>query len=68
MIGYILTSKQAEHLSGKQYTDNSYFNPTQDANGDWFIFDCEVSECTNEEFMWVKDLNKSEFIAHETEI
>ncbi len=61
MIGYKLTSQQAQQLAGKEFTDNCYFNPVQDVNGDWFIFDGEVNGCTNPEFMWVKELPKAEY-------
>ena len=67
ILGYKLTPEQSELLNGNQYADNSYFNPTQDINGDWFIFESEVKECTNEEFSWVKELKESKFIAPKNE-
>jgi hypothetical protein len=67
MIGYKLTLEQLELLNGKQYADNSYFNPIQDINGDWFIFESEVKECSNEEFSWVKELKESKYIAPKNE-
>jgi hypothetical protein len=67
MIGYKLTLEQLELLNGKQYAENSYFNPTQDINGDWFIFESEVKECSNIEFEWVKELTESKYIAPKNE-
>jgi len=33
-----------------------YFNPIQDLNDNWVISVEEMANCTNELFMWVKDL------------
>ena len=63
MTGYKLTSEQSAEIAGKFLNDTTTFNPVQDINGDWFIFEGEVSECTNPEFYWVKDLEPSEYIA-----
>lgn len=52
----ILTENQAEILKGKEFAPYRYFNPIQDANGNWIIGDVEVNYCTNPEFQWVKDL------------
>jgi hypothetical protein len=58
MIGYKLSIEQAELLNGQQFTIGSFFNPVMDKNGDYFIFEGEVSGCDNPEFMWVKDLKQ----------
>ena len=52
----LLTVEQKDELIGQLYTDDSYFNPIQDANDNWVISVEEMAYCTNEEFMWVKDL------------
>ena len=62
MIGYKLTNKQADSLIGQWYAPDSYFNPVKDINGVYFIFDGEVDNCTNEEFMWVKELPQAEYV------
>lgn len=62
MIGYKLTEQQAVEISGQFFNDATTFNPVQDINGDWFIFEGEVGCCTNEEFMWVKDLPQAEYV------
>ena len=56
MIGYKLTVKQKELLSGASFAPNQYFNPVPDINGVYFIFEGEVNGCVNKEFMWVKEL------------
>lgn len=63
MNGYKLTPQQAASLTNKAFDNNSIFNPVADINGDFFIFEGEVNGCTNEEFMWVKDLQPSEYAA-----
>jgi hypothetical protein len=63
MIGYKLTPEQKELLVWQYFNDNSQFNPIQDVNGEWFIFDKEVEECTNANFQWVKDLPQENYIA-----
>ena len=61
MIGYKLTIEQANLLFDREYTTGSYFNPVTDSNGDYFIFEGEVSGCDNPEFEWVKQLTQSEY-------
>ena len=51
----VLTEQQAMELTGQEYTDYSYFNPII-LNGEWAISMEEIVNCTNEQFMWVKDL------------
>lgn len=62
MTGYKLTETQRNLLIGQQFAPDQYFNPVPDINGDYFIFDGEVNGCTNEDYMWVKDLLSSEYI------
>jgi hypothetical protein len=53
---YKLTTEQKEDLIGQTYDGLQYFNPTLDADGNWFISIEEVNQCINELFQWVKDL------------
>lgn len=53
---YKLTEQQKDLLIGQMYVVDVYFNPIQDINGNWIISQTEVNNCTNEQFMWVKDL------------
>ncbi len=62
MIGYKLTAEQAMQLVGKLFNGNSLFNPVTDIEGVYFIFEGEVNNCVNEEFMWVKDLPTAEYV------
>ncbi len=53
----LLTIAQKDELVGQQYTDDSFFNPIQDADDNWIISTEEMNFCTNVQFMWVKDLD-----------
>ncbi len=52
----LLTETQKEELVGQWYAPDSYFNPIQDINDNWVISTQEIEGCTNETFIWVKDL------------
>ena len=51
-----LTLEQKDLLIGQMWNNGSYFNPTQDANENWFISNEEVNGCEKLEFAWVKEL------------
>jgi hypothetical protein len=53
---YKLTEEQKNALNGATYDGVQYFNPVLDAENNWFISIEEVNGCTNESFLWVKDL------------
>jgi len=57
----LLTEVQKNQLVGQQYTEDSYFNPIQDANDNWIISTEEMDLCTNQTFLWVKDLDLIEY-------
>tara|TARA_R110000868_G_scaffold259641_1_gene517867 strand:- start:153 stop:416 length:264 start_codon:yes stop_codon:yes gene_type:complete len=52
----LLTEQQKNDLILQWYAPDCYFNPLQDLNENWIISVEEMANCTNEEFMWVKDL------------
>lgn len=52
----LLTLEQKDSLIGQLYTDDSYFNPIQDAEDNWVISIEEMKFCTNEQFAWVDKL------------
>lgn len=57
----ILTAEQKDLLIGQMWNSQAYFNPTQDADGNWFISNEEVSGCENAEFAWVKELAEIDY-------
>jgi hypothetical protein len=62
----LLTVEQKDEIVGQPYSDDSYFNPIQDINDNWVISTEEMMYCTNEQFMWVKDLELIEYIPKPT--
>jgi len=61
----LLNQEQKDSLVGQLYTDDSYFNPIQDAEDNWIISTEEIINCTNEEFAWVKDLELITYVPKE---
>lgn len=57
----LLNQEQKDSLVGQLYTADSYFNPIQDFNDNWIISTEEMINCTNEQFMWVKELELIEY-------
>jgi len=55
---YKLTTEQKDQLVGQTWNGITYFNPTQDADGNWFISNEEVNGCTHENgaFEWIHNL------------
>ena len=53
-----LTNEQKDLLIGQTWDGVQYFNPTQDADGNWFISLEEVNGCTHENgaFEWIQEL------------
>jgi len=62
----LLTIEQKDSLIGQLYTDDSYFNPIQDADDNWVISVEEMKYCTNERFAWVSELPIIEYKPKET--
>ena len=57
----ILTAEQKDLLNGQMWNNQAYFNPTLDANGNWFISQEEVNGCEKPEFAWVKELAEIDY-------
>jgi hypothetical protein len=54
MIVRLLTEEQKDALIGQTYDGVQFFNPTLDADGNWFISNEEVNGCNSIE--WIKNL------------
>ncbi len=55
-IGFIPTKEEADSLVGELYDGVQYFHPVQDGNDNWIVSTEEIDQCTNENCMWVKEL------------
>lgn len=62
---YKLTIEQKELLENKTVSDSLFFSPIQDINNDWFISKEEIDQANHDEFTWLKNLVKIEFISKE---
>ena len=51
-----LSNGQAKQLEKKLFRTDSFFNPIEDADGNWVISLEELSQCDRSEFAWVKSL------------
>ena len=56
-----LTTEQKDLLIGQMWSNQTFFNPTLDANENWFISNEEVNGCEKEEFSWVKELSEIDY-------
>jgi len=45
MNGYKISITEKNQLKGNEMLKGSYYNPVQDINGDWFIFEEEFKAC-----------------------
>lgn len=50
-----LTIAEKDLLIGQTWDDITFFNPTLDADGEWFISQEEVNGCEKLEFQWMKN-------------
>lgn len=54
-----LTLEQKNQLVGQTWDGVQYFNPTLDANGNWFISNEEVNGCTT--IAWLSTLPEIDY-------
>lgn len=57
-----LTNEQKNTINGQQYAPDCFFNPIQDYYNNWIISTQEMENCTNKEFIFVKQLPLIEYI------
>ena len=55
---YKLTIEQKNQLVGQKWDAETYFNPVEDADGNWFITEQQINGCTHENgaFEWIHNL------------
>ena len=58
-----LNLEQKDLLIGQTWDGVQFFNPTQDADGNWFISVEEVNGCTDENgaFEWIHELQEIDY-------
>lgn len=52
----ILTLSQKDSMAGQPFKNNSRFYPVQDKHYNWVISSQEINACTNEDFLFIKEL------------
>jgi hypothetical protein len=57
----LLTEVQKDELVGVYYSADSIYNPIQDIDNNWVISVEEMIYTTNEDTLWVKDLELIEY-------
>jgi hypothetical protein len=57
----LLTEVQKDELVGVYYSADSIYNPIQDIDNNWVISTEEMIYTTNDETLWVKDLELIEY-------
>jgi len=57
----LLTEVQKNELVGVYYSADSIYNPIQDIDDNWIISIEEIIYTTNEDTLWVKDLELIEY-------
>ena len=62
----LLTEVQKDELVGVYYSADSIYNPIQDIDDNWVISTEEMIYTTNEDTLWVKDLDLIPYIAKPT--
>ena len=57
-----LTQEQKDQLIGQTYDGVQFFNPTLDADGNWFVSNEEVDQCTHEGMVeWIHELPEIDY-------
>ena len=49
-----ITEQQKDFLIGQTWDGVTFFNPTIDAENNWFVSQEEVNGCNKPEFQWLK--------------
>ena len=57
-----ITEQQKDLLIGQTWDGVTFFNPTLDANGNYFVSQEEVNGCNKPEFQWLKSCELIEHI------
>jgi hypothetical protein len=69
MIVRQLTIKQKDALIGQTYDGVQFFNPTLDADGNWFISNEEVDQCVHQGVHeWIHELPEINYNPTVTEL
>ena len=57
----LLTPEQKDLLVGAEITNSHFYNPSQDAEGNWFISNEECDQTSNPDYAWIKELSEIDY-------
>jgi hypothetical protein len=57
----LITQEQSQILAGQKFALSCHYNPVQDCQGNWIITKEEIEQTTNPDFIWVKNLELSDY-------
>ena len=57
----LLTTEQKDLLVGVEIANSHFYNPSKDANDNWFISVQECNQTTNPNYAWVKSLPEIDY-------
>jgi len=56
-----ITEQEKNSLIGQTWDNVTFFNPTKDAENQWFVSIEEVNGCNKPEFQWLKSCELIEY-------
>ena len=57
----LLTTEQKDILTGVEISNSHLYNPSLDAEDNWFISTEECDQTTNPDYAWVKELPEIDY-------
>ena len=57
----VLTQEQKNQIEGQKFAIDSYFNPIEDADGNWIVSTIEQENCIHPDFQWIKKCPRIEY-------
>ena len=56
-----ITQEQKDQIEDQKFAIDSYFNPWQDADGNWIVSTTEQELCIHPDFQWIKKCPRIEY-------
>lgn len=57
-----LSQAQKNILGKKPFKQDGYFNPIQDANGNWIVSQEEINQCDLPQYSFLKNIEMIEYV------
>jgi hypothetical protein len=56
-----ITEEQKDQIEDQKFAIDSYFNPIEDADGNWIVSTIEQDLCIHPDFQWIKKCPRIEY-------